>query len=96
MRDMHLKTMKVIEFPKNKMVKDKMKKCKLETAIMMLQVLVDYDFTIIVNPKAAENIFNLPKNKLIENFIITTDINKAEKLEIKKPCYYQLTGNELT
>ncbi len=50
---------------------------------MMLEVLVDYDFTIIVNPKAAENIFNLPKNKLIENFIITTDINKAEKLEIK-------------
>ncbi|APU87238.1 hypothetical protein NPD8_4166 (plasmid) [Clostridium botulinum] len=80
---MHLKTMKVIEFPKNKMVKDKMKKYKLETAIMMLEALVDYDFTIIVNPKAAENIFNLPKNKLIENFIITTDINKAEKLGIK-------------
>ncbi len=96
MRDMHLKTMKVIEFPKNKMVKNKMKKYKLETAIMMLEALVDYDFTIIVNPKAAENIFNLPKNKLIENFIITTDINKAEKLGIKKPCYYQLTGNELT
>ncbi|MDI6919139.1 hypothetical protein NVT68_005795 [Clostridium botulinum] len=93
---MHLKTMKVIEFPKNKMVKDKMKKYKLETAIMMLEALVDYDFTIIVNPKAAENIFNLPKNKLIENFIITTDINKAEKLEIKNSCYYQLTGNELT
>ncbi len=28
---------------------------------MMLEVLVDYDFTIVVNPKAAENIFSLPK-----------------------------------
>ncbi|WP_205598706.1 hypothetical protein [Clostridium niameyense] len=87
--------MKIIEFPKNKTVKYKIKKYKLEIAIMILEALPNCDFAIIVNPKDVEEIFDLPKNKEIENFIITTDMNKAKKLEIKNPCYYKITGAEI-
>lgn len=92
--------MKVIEFPKNKIEekenRDRLN--KLEVAYKMLETLVKegHDFHIVISADATERMFK--PGKISNNYygVLTSNLDKAEKIRIKSDntAFYPIRGDE--
>ena len=96
MKSEQLEIMKVIEFPKNRNVENKLRSEKLDIAIKFLKYLVDesVDFHIIIDRNAALELFE-DNAKLKDYLIMTTDFEKARHIELDTNySIYKIKGNE--
>ena len=84
----------IIEFPKNKLVNEKLLKDKLEVAYKILDYLTDYgaDFQILIESDSARNLFN--EEDLNREFVtLTSNLEKSQKLKVST-CVYPIKGDE--
>jgi len=96
MKAEQLEIMKVIEFPKNRNVENKLRDDKLEVAIKFLKYLVGEgaDFHIIIDRNAALELFE-DNAKLKDYLIMTTDFEKARHIKLDTNYkIYKIEGNE--
>lgn len=85
---------KILEFP----LKTKNKNetfDKLDVAYKMLELMNDngIDFHIVISSEDAENIFDL-SNKVGENVILTSNLEKSKALNIENSLYFPIKGDE--
>lgn len=92
-----LELMRVIEFPKNREIKQKTLKDKQKVAELLIDFLTDEecDFHIVISRKSAEKLFEMDGYKG-DKVILTSNHKEAKQIlpELKKGIFYLLTGDE--
>jgi len=100
MKTEQMQLIKVIEFPKYK-IEEKVEKerlDKLDVAYNMLKYLIEegHDFHIVISADAVNELFETDKISSDDYGILTSNIDKAEKIRIKSDnaIFYQIEGDE--
>lgn len=86
----------IIEFPKNKEMKNKQMLDKFHVATELLKNVAEkgYDFNITITRDAALEIFEVDKEKLKDIVVISTSKDFEREIKYQSKNYFYVKGDE--
>lgn len=87
----------IVEFPKNKEMKNKQMLDKFSVATELLKIIVEqgYDFNITITRDAALEIFDEPKDREIKDLLVISSNKEFEReIKYKSKCIFYVNGDE--